>query len=89
MLAGMFIETITADNVIVTRWKGTGTQEKELNGILPTGKYVEVEGIWIHRFKNNKIVESWNVWDTLGMLQQLGVVPVMGEAAEASLAGKN
>jgi hypothetical protein len=31
-------------------------------------------GIWIHRLAGEKIVESWNLWDTLGMLQQLGVV---------------
>ena len=42
--------------------------------ISPTGKQVQVTGIWIHRFTGEKIVESWNVWDTLGMLQQLGVV---------------
>jgi steroid delta-isomerase-like uncharacterized protein len=76
------IETFEADNVIITRWKGTGTHKNELMGIPPTGKYVEVRGIWIHRIANNKIVESYNVWDTLGMLQQLGVVPAMGQAAE-------
>jgi len=76
------IETFSADNVIITRWKGTGTHKNELMGIPPTGKYVEVLGIWIHRIANNKIVESYNVWDTLGMLQQLGVVPAMGQAAE-------
>jgi hypothetical protein len=38
-------------------------------------------GIWIHRLGGGKIVESWNVWDTLGMLQQLGVIPAPGQAA--------
>ena len=76
------IETFTADNVIITRWKGSGTQKMELLGIPPTGKFVEVQGIWIHRIANNKIVASYNVWDTLGMLQQLGVVPALGQAAE-------
>ena len=76
------IETFTADNVIITRWKGSGTHKNELMGIPPTGKFVEVQGIWIHRIANNKIVASYNVWDTLGMLQQLGVVPAMGQAAE-------
>jgi steroid delta-isomerase-like uncharacterized protein len=76
------IETFTADNVVITRWKGTGTQTNELMGIPPTGKSVAVQGIWIHRIANNKIVASYNVWDTLGMLQQLGVVPAIGQAAE-------
>jgi steroid delta-isomerase-like uncharacterized protein len=76
------IETFTADNVVITRWKGSGTHKNELMGIPPTGKFVEVQGVWIHRIKDNKIVESDNVWDTLGMLQQLGVVPAMGQAAE-------
>jgi steroid delta-isomerase-like uncharacterized protein len=71
------VETIIAGNDIVTRWKGSGTQKMELLGIAPTGKSVNVDGIWIHRIANNQIVESWNAWDTLGMLQQLGIVPSM------------
>ena len=77
-------ETIASGDQVITRWQGKGTQKKELNGIPATGKSVAVEGIWIHRFANNKIVESWNVWDTLGMLQQLGVVPAMAESSEVS-----
>ncbi len=77
------IETISAGNDIITRWTGEGTQEKELNGMPPTGKHVKVDGIWIQRCNNGKITESWNVWDTLGMLQQLGVVPAMSQEAEA------
>ncbi len=77
------LETIVGDNLIVTRWQGSGTQTKELNGIPPTGKSVKVDGIWIHRIKNGKIVESYNAWDTLGMLQQLGVVPAMEQSVNA------
>lgn len=35
----------------------------------------KVPGVRIHRIANGKIAESWNVWDTLGLLQQLGVFP--------------
>ena len=84
------LETIAADNVVVTRWKGIGTNHhKELNGIPPTGKNAEVFGTWIHRIVNNKIVESYNYWDMLGLLQQLGVVSAPVELAEESVAGKN
>jgi steroid delta-isomerase-like uncharacterized protein len=71
------VETIIAGNDVITRWTGSGTHKAELMGIPPTGKSVKVDGVWIHRIANNKIVESWNVWDTLGLLQQLGVVPAM------------
>ena len=30
--------------------------------------------------ENGKIAESWNNWDTFGLLQQLGVVPALAEA---------
>ncbi|MDH6289297.1 hypothetical protein ACNJ7E_33390 [Rhodococcus sp. NM-2] len=29
----------------------------------------------IHRLADGKIAEAWQVWDTLGFLQQLGAVP--------------
>ncbi len=60
---------------VVTRWTGHGTHTADLEGIPPTGKRATVQGIWIHRIAGNKIVESWNIWDTLGMLQQLGIIP--------------
>jgi predicted ester cyclase len=64
--------------LIVTRWTGSGTHTGDLFGIRPTGKKVSVDGIWIHRVAGGQIVESWNCWDTLGMLQQLGAVPPFG-----------
>ena len=72
-------EMLAADDKVVTRWTGSGTHQAELPGhppIPPTGRKVSVDGVWIHRIAGGKIVESWNVWDTLGMLQQLSVVPM-------------
>ena len=74
-------DMLVADDTVVTRWRGTGTQTAELPGnplIPPTGKKVSVAGVWIHHVASGKSVESWNVWDTMGMMQQLGVVPSMG-----------
>ena len=47
-------------------------------GIPPTGKHVTITGIVISRFAGGKWVEDWSNWDTLGMMQQLGVVPSQG-----------
>jgi predicted ester cyclase len=65
---------------VVTRWSATGTHVEVLAGITPTGKRVTVSGIWLHRVDGGQIVESWNTWDSLGLLQQLGVVPALGQA---------
>ena len=35
-------------------------------------------GISINRYAAGKVVEVWDSWDGLGMLQQLGVIPSMG-----------
>jgi predicted ester cyclase len=52
----------------------------ELMGIPPTGKQVTVTGIVIHRIANGRLVETWVNADSLGMLQQLGVVHGPGQA---------
>ena len=40
----------------------------------PTGKHIELEGITIHRIEDGKIVEEWERYDNLSVLQQLGLV---------------
>lgn len=74
------VEDILAEgDTVVTRWYGTGTQDGNLPGIPPAGKQVEVPGIWYQHLADGKVVESWQVWDTLKMLQQLGVIPSQAE----------
>jgi steroid delta-isomerase-like uncharacterized protein len=69
-------DMLVEGDTVVTRWLGTGTQDGDLPGIPAAGRTVEVPGVWCQRLDNGKIVESWQVWDTLRMLQQLGVIPV-------------
>jgi steroid delta-isomerase-like uncharacterized protein len=68
-------EIFSTDDRVVVRWTGSGTHVAEVNGIPPTGKKIRVDAITIHRMAGGKIAETWEVWDTLGFLQQLGVVP--------------
>ncbi len=63
------------DDRVVVRWRGQGTHTGELQGIPPTGRTVDVQSIWVCRVEGGKIAESWEVWDALRLLQQLGVVP--------------
>ena len=70
------VEQVVAEgDYVATRWSARGTHKGELFGIAATGKQSTVTGITIDRWLNGKVVESWTNWDTLGLLQQLGVVP--------------
>jgi len=78
------IEDVVAEgDSVVLRWHASGTHKGDLFGIAPTGKAVGGPGMSILHFRNGKVVEDWAVWDTLGLLRQLGVIPatVMGQAA--------
>jgi steroid delta-isomerase-like uncharacterized protein len=69
-------EIFSAGDRVVVRWTGSGTHVGDMNGIPATGRPVgPVECIAIHRMSGGKIAETWEVWDTLGFLQQIGVIP--------------
>ena len=71
------IEDMRAEgDKVVWRWTGRATHGGSLMGIPPTGKPVQVTGIIISRFTaDGKWAEDWVNWDTLGLLQQIGVIP--------------
>lgn len=73
-------EQLAEGDLVATRWSGRGTHNGELLGIAPTGKQVTVTGTTIDKIVDGKLVETWSNWDTLGMLQQLGVVPALAAA---------
>ena len=67
-------DDIAEGNKVVSRWGAQGTHQGELMGIAPTGNHVAITGITIHRIENGKIVEEWENWDALGLMQQIGAV---------------
>jgi steroid delta-isomerase-like uncharacterized protein len=71
------IEDMVAEgDKVVTRWTMRGTHRGEFRGIAPTGKQIAVTGIGIFRFSpEGKVVESWDNFDQLGMMRQLGALP--------------
>jgi steroid delta-isomerase-like uncharacterized protein len=69
-------DVIAEDNRVVTRYTVRGTHQGEIEEFgPPTNRRLELEGITIHRIEDDKIVEEWERYDNLGILQQLGLVP--------------
>jgi steroid delta-isomerase-like uncharacterized protein len=66
-------DILGADDKVVVRWSATMTHTGHALGFPPSGKSVRIGGISIARILNGKIVEGWDNWDQLGMLEQIGV----------------
>jgi steroid delta-isomerase-like uncharacterized protein len=57
---------------VAARWTATMTHTGEGLGMPPTGKKVKITGISVARIIEGKIVEGWDNWDQLAMLEQIG-----------------
>ena len=73
-------EIFSSGDVVTVRWTGTGRHAAEMNGLAATGRTIRVDAISIHKMRDGKIAETYEVWDTLGFLRQLGALP--GELTE-------
>jgi steroid delta-isomerase-like uncharacterized protein len=75
-----------SDDKVALRWSATMTHSGHALGIPATGKSVRLTGITIVRIVNGKLVEGWDNWDQLAMLEQIGVstpskTPALGKTA--------
>jgi predicted ester cyclase len=67
---------VAEDDWVMGRCVATATHTTAVMGIAPTGKNV-VTTFWdLHRFDEaGSIVQTWNVMDSLTLMQQLGMLP--------------
>jgi steroid delta-isomerase-like uncharacterized protein len=65
-------DMVAEGDKVVTRWTATGTHRGEFMGMAPTGRSMTLPIIVITRFEAGKAVEDWEVYDGLGLMQQLG-----------------
>ena len=73
-------DQIAEGDKVVTRLTSIGKHEGDLPGAPRTGNDMQVTSITIHRITNGKLVEKWSEKDVISMLQQLGLMPPMGQA---------
>lgn len=62
------------DRVLAT-WHVTGTMTGPALGQEPTGRTFDITGQHLLRFVDGRVAEEWVAYDTLGLVQQLGLQP--------------
>lgn len=70
-----FEDQIAEGDKVVTRATLRGTHRGVFQGVPATGRKVAVEATLIDRISDGKFVEHWSSMDSLGLMQQLGVIP--------------
>jgi steroid delta-isomerase-like uncharacterized protein len=69
------VEDLIAEaDKLVCRNVVTGTHQGEYLGLPPTGRSVTYNEIFIFRFEDGRIAETWGVVDVLAQLRQLGAI---------------
>jgi len=67
-------DQIVASDKVATRWSAEGTNSGTFGPVPPTGRRVRINGLILDRVAAGKVVERWEQWDQMGMMQQLGLV---------------
>ena len=73
-------QQFTEGDHVATRFTIRGTHDGDLMGAAPTGKDVVFTGITISRCQDGRIVEEWEITDTVGLLGQIGALPAMAQS---------
>jgi predicted ester cyclase len=64
-------EQIAEGDTIVTKYRHSGVQRREVMGVPPTGEEQTAEGIYIHRISGGKITEEWSIADAYPVQEYL------------------
>jgi predicted ester cyclase len=67
-------DQMVSGDKVAFRWLAKGTHDGPLGETQPTGKKVQFEGLIFDHIVGDQVVERWEQWDQMGMLQQLGIV---------------
>jgi steroid delta-isomerase-like uncharacterized protein len=65
---------VSEGDLVAYDWSASGTHHGHLMGVAPTGRSARIGGMSIVRIRNGQIAEAWNVFDQLGLFEQLGAV---------------
>jgi steroid delta-isomerase-like uncharacterized protein len=69
-------DSLSEGEKVAMRFRLVGKNTGAFMNMPATGKSVQVTGTGIFRVLNGRLTDNWVNFDALGMMQQLGLVPV-------------
>jgi steroid delta-isomerase-like uncharacterized protein len=74
-------DMIAEGDRVAVRLTSHGTHTGDFMGVPAAGKEYTIEEQHIFRIVNGRVVEHWHVADMLGMMRQIGALPVPQKSA--------
>ncbi|HUQ79673.1 MAG TPA: ester cyclase [Gemmatimonadaceae bacterium] len=68
------VETIEEGDMIAGRWTATMTHSGDDLGVAATGRRVGVTGMSMARLRDGVMIEGWNNWDAMALMEQIGAL---------------
>jgi len=69
------IDIVATGNTVICNWQSEGKVNKAMFGTEPIGQKIQIAGITVSYFKGDRIVMNKTLIDTLGLFQQIGLLP--------------
>lgn len=74
-LASKEQDIVSEGDTVVYRGVLSGTHQSSFMGMPGTGKQFSIAEMHIVRFDDGQFREHWGIFDSLGLMQQLGAIP--------------
>jgi predicted ester cyclase len=71
-----FLSVIAEGDLVAVDYTNDMTHSGEFFGIPATGKRVRSTGQFMRKIKDGKVTGEWQTTNSLGLMQQLGAIPV-------------
>jgi predicted ester cyclase len=69
------VQLVAEGDAVAGRFRCSGTHLGEFLGEAPTGKRMDVQEVFFLRAEGGRFVDFWGLEDSLGRMQQLGLLP--------------
>lgn len=70
-LHGTLNHVLSEGDMVSTHLTMRGTHDGDFMGIPPSGRKISANGMGLYRIENNKIIESWVMFDSADLIQQI------------------